>query len=313
MLKKLFSLCIITFLSGEILPAQDNTIINLKKESSVANNKTSIKTDTTKLWQKGLLYNLSFSQSSLTNWSAGGDKFSVSMGSILNLFAKYAKGRNTFDNSFDFNFGYVNSTSIGARKNDDRFDLVSKYGRAINEKANFAILGNLRSGFFKGYAYTTSKKDLISNFMAPGYLLVSSGIDYRPSKNISVFLSPITARWIYVMDPLLSAKGLYGVKPGEQSSTEIGAFATLNLMKEIAPNIIYKGKLDLFANYINNPQNIDLFMTNLLSVKLSKILNMSWAVDMIYDDDARIFGPTKSSPALQLKSQIGIGFQLKTK
>jgi hypothetical protein len=136
MLKKLFSLCIITFLSGEILPAQDNTIINLKKESSVANNKTSIKTDTTKLWQKGLLYNLSFSQSSLTNWSAGGDKFSVSMGSILNLFAKYAKGRNTFDNSFDFNFGYVNSTSIGARKNDDRFDLVSKYGRAINEKAN---------------------------------------------------------------------------------------------------------------------------------------------------------------------------------
>jgi hypothetical protein len=301
MLKKLFPLCLIIFLSGEILPAQDNTIINLKKESSVANNKTSIKTDTTKVWQKGLLYNLNFSQASLTNWSAGGDKFSVSMGSILNLFAKYAKNKTTFDNSFDFNFGYV------------RFDLVSKYGRVINEKANFAILGNLRSGFFKGYAYTTSKKDLISNFMAPGYFLVSSGIDYRPSKNISVFLSPITARWIYVMDPLLSSKGLYGVKPGEKSSAEIGAFATLNILKEIAPNIIYKGKLDLFANYINNPQNVDLFMTNLLSVKLSKILNMSWAVDMIYDDDARIFGPTKSSPALQLKSQIGIGFQLKTK
>ena len=149
--------------------------------------------------------------------------------------------------------------------------------------------------------------------MAPGYLLISSGIDYRPLKNISVFVSPITARWIYVMDSYLSAKGLYGVRAGERSSTEIGAFLTLNLMKEIAPNIIYKGKLDLFANYINNPQNIDLFMTNLLSIKLSKILNMSWAFDMIYDDDARIFGPSKSSPALQLKSQIGIGFQLKTK
>jgi len=124
-------------------------------------------------------------------------------------------------------------------------------------------------------------------------------------------MSPTTARWVYVMDPTLSAKGLYGVKPGEKSSTEIGAFATLNFIKEIAPNIIYKGKLDLFSNYLHKPQNVDFFMTNLLSIKISKLLNMSWAVDMIYDDDARLFGPAKSSPGLQLKSQIGIGIQLK--
>lgn len=311
MLRAVISFLLIFISITTVLNAQDNIILNLQKESTNAVKKVTLKTDSVKLWQKGILYNLNFSQASLSNWSAGGDKFSISINSILNLFANYSNGKTSFENSFDFNFGYVNSTSIGARKNDDRFDLVSKFGRPVNEKTNIAILTNLRSGFFKGYAYTGSQQTLISNFMAPGYLLLSSGFDLRPSKNFSVFMSPTTARWVYVMDPFLSAKGVYGVKPGERSTTEIGAFATLNYLKEIAPNIYYKGKLDLFSNYLHNPKNIDFFMTNLLSIKLSKILNMSWAVDMIYDDDAKLFGPAKSSPGLQLKSQIGIGIQFK--
>ena len=311
-MKNYFSFALLgILLSFQHLIAQDNSIIKLQKETAVALRRTIKKTDTVHLWQKGLLYNLNFSQSSLNNWSAGGDKFSISATSILNLMANYSKGKNSFENSFDFNLGYVNSTSLGARKNDDRFDLVSKFGRAINPKTNLAVLTNLRSGFFKGFSYTGGKKTQISNFMAPGYLLASTGFDYRPSKKFSMFFSPVTARWVFVTDPFLSAKGSYGVKAGETSALELGAFATLNFMKEIAPNIVYKGKMDLFSNYLHKAKNVDLFMTNLLSIKLSKILNMSWAVDMIYDDDARLFGPAKISPALQIKSQIGVGIQLK--
>lgn len=306
-----FSFLIFTALFASRLSAQDGVIQNLQKESVGAIKKPVLKSDSSHAWQKGLLYNLNFSQSSLTNWSAGGDKFSVSVSSILNMFARYARGKDNWDNTFDFNLGYVNSTSLGARKNDDRFDLVSKYGRSINEKSNLAVLANLRSGFFKGFAYADSKQTLISNFMSPGYLLLSSGIDYKPSSNFSLFMSPATARWVFVTDPILSAKGVYGVKAGEKSNTEVGAFATINFMKEIAPNIVYKAKMDLFSNYLHKPGNVDLFMANLISVKLSKILNLSWAVDMIYDDDARLFGPKQVSPALQIKSLIGVGLQFK--
>ena len=34
-------------------------------------------------------------------------------------------------------------------------------------------------------------------------------------------------------------------------------------------------------------------------------------VDLIYDDDVRLFGPKKSSPGLQAKSIIGFGLQVK--
>ncbi|MEY3920396.1 MAG: hypothetical protein RL634_157, partial [Bacteroidota bacterium] len=264
-----------------------------------------------KKWQKGILYNLTFSQASLSNWAAGGDKFSISLGSILNMYARYSKDKMRWDNNFDFNLGYVNSTSLGSRKNDDRFDLVSKVGYSLNDKTNLAFLGNLRSGFFKGYTYSGIKKNFTSNLMSPGYLLNSAGWDYRPNKTISLFLSPFTARWVFVTDPILSQKGLYGVKPGQTMNFELGAYATINYLKEINPNVVYKAKLDLFSNYRHKPQNVDFFMTNILSVKISKLFNITWAVDLIYDDDAKLFGPNKTSPALQFKSLVGLGIQLK--
>jgi len=147
--------------------------------------------------------------------------------------------------------------------------------------------------------------------MSPGYLLASAGFDFQPSKNLSLFFSPATARWVIVTDPILSAQGLYGVKAGKKSNLEVGAFVTVNFLKEIAPNVVYKTKLDLFSNYRNNPQNVDFFMSNILSVKLSKVFNVTWGVDLIYDDDARLFGDNNTSPALQFKSLIGLGIQFK--
>jgi hypothetical protein len=76
----------------------------------------------------------------------------------------------------------------------------------------------------------------------------------------------------------------------------------------IAKNISYKGRLDLFSNYGNKPQNVDIFMTNLFSFKINKFFSATYSLDMIYDDDIRLFGADKTSPGLQLKSLIGIGF-----
>ncbi|HEX8316053.1 MAG TPA: DUF3078 domain-containing protein, partial [Flavisolibacter sp.] len=84
-----------------------------------------------------------------------------------------------------------------------------------------------------------------------------------------------------------------------------------NYIKEISASIQYRGRLDLFSNYRHNPQNIDLLMTNVFSVKLSRVLAATWNIDFIYDDDVRIFGKNGRSPALQIKSLIGAGLQVR--
>jgi Protein of unknown function (DUF3078) len=264
-----------------------------------------------KTWKKGGLYNFNIAQASLNNWAAGGDDFSLAVNSLLSLYAFYQKDKHSWDNTFDFNLGYIKTTSLGSRKNDDRFDLLSKYGYALNSKLNIAGLVNLRSQLFKGYTYSNNIKTLSSAFMSPGYLLVSPGLDYKPNKNLSIFFSPLTARWVIVRDTALSNKGAYGVTPGKKSNLEIGAFATINYMKELNKNVTYKARLDLFSNYKKNPQNIDVFMSNILNIKLSKAFAATWGVDLIYDDDVRLFGVNKNGAALQVKSLVGIGILVK--
>lgn len=290
--------------------AQDQNVKALQAESGKTIKKDAADT-AKKTWKKGGLYSLNVSQASLTNWAAGGDEFSLAVNSLLSLYAFYQKDKHSWDNTFDFNLGYVNTTSLGGRKNDDRFDLLSKYGYALNPKLNVAGLANLRSQFFKGYNFSNNSKTLSSNFLAPGYLLMSAGLDYKPNKELSIFISPLTARWVIVRDTALSNKGAYGVTPGKKSNLEIGAFASINYLKEISKNITYKARLDLFSNYRRKPQNVDLFMSNILNVKLSKILSATWGVDLIYDDDVKLFGPNKTSPALQVKSLVGIGLLVK--
>jgi len=291
--------------------AQDETVKKLKIESDKTIKKDDADT-TNKTWRKGGLFNLNLSQGSLSNWAAGGDKFSLSLNSILSVYAFYKKDKHSWDNTLDVNFGYLRTTSLGNRKNDDRFDLLSKYGYAITSKWNAAALFNFRTQLANGYTYSSDNKRTFSSaFLSPAYALLSLGLDYKPTKNLSLFISPATARWVIVKDDSLSAKGLYGVAPGKKTRSEFGAFTSLEYLKDLNKTVSYKGRLDLFSNYKHNPQKVDVFMTNLFSVKLSKVLSATWNVDLIYDDDVRLFGSDGKSPAWQIKSLIGLGLLAK--
>jgi hypothetical protein len=290
--------------------AQDETIKKLR--SDAAKNIKKDPADTIpQIWKRGGVYNLTLAQGSLSNWAAGGDDFSLSLNSLLSLFAFYQNGDWNWDNTLDFSLGYLRTTSLGSRKNDDRIDLLSKVGRAVSSDWNVSGLANFRTQMLRGYKYTEDEKDLTSSFLSPAYLLASVGMDYKPNDRFSVFLSPATARWVFVKDDSLSATGLYGVAPGEHSVMEFGAFVTATYLTDMERPVSYKGRLDLFSNYRNNPENIDIFLSNLLAVKLTKALAVTWNVDLIYDDDVRLFGDDGNSPAVQLKSLVGAGLSLK--
>jgi hypothetical protein len=285
--------------------SQDEVIKKLKAEAAKT---VKAETDTSKsTWKRGGVINLNFSQASLKNWAAGGDAFAMALTSYFNYFLLYRHGKKSWDNSIDFNLGYVQTTSLGSRKNDDRLDVLSKYGYAIAPKWYLSGLFNFRTQFFDGYTYDKPEGEFSSSFLSPAYVLVSPGIDYKPNVEFSAFVSPVTSRYIIVANKRLSAKGLYGVTPGENGLYELGAFASLNYNKAVVNNVSYKAKLDLFSNYLRNPKNVDLYMTNYLTFKVNKYLSASYNLDLIYDDDVRLFGDNRTSQDLQVKSLMGIG------
>ncbi len=309
LMRKIIFLALLYIAIGSRLSAQDNIVLGLKREANRNINRVPDTTNNWR-WRRGGLMSFNLAQGSLSNWAAGGDNFSLTVNGYFNYFIYYKKDRHNLDNNFDVNLGYVQSTSLGSRKNDDRFDYLSKYGYKMDSGGKWYLSGlfNFRSQFFDGFNFNNNIADFTSSFLSPAYVIVSAGFDYKPDNKLSIFLSPLTSRWVLVMNSSLSQKGVYGVPKGDNSINEIGAFATANYANTIAKNINYKGRLDLFTNYKNKPQNIDVFMTNIFSFKINKYFSATYTLDMIYDDDVKLFGSNKTSPALQTKSMIGIGF-----
>ncbi len=292
---------------------QDN--ITVKKLQSEINRdvKRDVADTVPWMWVKGGTVALNGTQGSLRNWAAGGDKFSLAINSYVNYYVFYRNGRQNWDNTLDFNFGLLKSTSTGTRKNDDRLDILSKYGYNFDGKWFLSALFNFRTQLFDGYSYSSDDKSFSSTFLSPAYVLTSLGFDYKPSAKFSAFISPVTSRWVVVASSKLAAQGLYGVDSGKHSINEFGAFASINVVKPMSNNVSYKGRLDLFSNYRHNPGNVDVFFTNYFSFKINRYLAASYSLDMIYDDDVRLFGKQGKSAALQLKSLIGLGFTMKLK
>jgi hypothetical protein len=293
-------------MSTELLQAQD-IATRMRTETSRA-----IKKDNdTSTWnlKQGGQYNFNLSQSSLSNWAAGGDNFNLALNSYFNYYTFFKKGMQSWDNNLDTYLGFIQSTSLGGRKNDDRIDLLSKYGYKIDTTGVWYVsaLFNFRSQFFDGYSFGTTPV-FTSSFLSPAYLILSAGLDYKPDPTLSVFFSPLTSRNTIVLNEKLSNLGKYGVKPGEKIYKETGMFVTVNYNNTIAPNITYKGRADFFSNYYDKPENINFYMTNMFNFKIFKNFSATYSLDMIYDDKIRIFGPLKQSPGLQLKSIIGIGY-----
>jgi hypothetical protein len=255
-------------------------------------------------WKKGGTFILNLNQGSLSNWAAGGEQNTLGINGLLNYGINYRKGKNTWDNYFDIALGMQNATSYGHfRKMDDRFDFTSKYGYQVAKKWYATTLVNFNTQMLEGFDYSTTPDTKISNFLAPGKLLLALGMDYKPNDNFSLFISPLTTRWVFKNDKDFINQAKFGVVAGKKVNNELGAYLTAKYNKPLSKWATYTTRLDLFSNYKRNPQNIDVFFTNLLTLKFNKWLATNISVDMIYDDDV-----IKKN---QLKEILGIGLTVK--
>jgi hypothetical protein len=261
--------------------------------------------DTTKLWTTGFKAAVTFNQVALTNWAAGGEN-SLGGNSMFNLFANLKKGKTTWDNSLDLAYGLVKTGDDNARKSDDKIDLVSKYGHNVISKNLFLSANlNFKTQFANGYNYPNDSV-IISKFMAPGYLMLGLGLDYKPFPYLSISLLPLTGRLTFVSDTSLSLT--YGLDRGETIKPEFGAAFKVTFEKELFTNVSLKSKLDLFSNYLDRPQNIDVNFEALVVLKVNKLISTYVGIQTIYDHDILIMDKDgKTGPRTQFKQTFGIG------
>ncbi len=288
-----------------------------------------VNNDTVLGWKKGGVINLGISQTSLTNWAAGGQN-SIAANGLLSLFANRTMKKALWENSLDLGYGILKQGQSGNwMKTDDKIDFMSKLGRKISNKWYFAGLLNFKTQMTAGYNYPNDSVK-ISNFLAPGYLLGALGFEYKPDGNFQVFIAPVTAKVTFVNDQTLANAGAFGVDkavydvsgtvvtPGKNVRTEFGGYLRLFYQKEIIQNVSLQTKLDLFSNYLNNPGNIDVNWEVLVSMKVNKFISATIGTQLIYDDDILIGVDTNNDgtvdvmgPRVQFKEVLTAGLTYK--
>ena len=128
-------------------------------------------------------------------------------------------------------------------------------------------------------------------------------MDYKTTNRFSLFTSPVTVRWVLKEDEDFFYVSKFGVDSAYRSNIELGAFVTAKYRAAFTKWATYTGRVDLFSNYKREPQNADVLMNNLLTMKFTKVFATNLSLDLIYDDDVK--------KRLQVKEILGIGLTVK--
>lgn len=272
------------------------------------------KADTTLGWTYPTLLNITMSQVSFSDWSAGGEN-SYSLNSLAAFNADYKGEKAIWENDLVMAYGVMKQGELETRKTDDNLEFSSKFGyKAINNWYYSGLL-QFKTQFAEGYNYddAAGTKTRISELMAPGYLSLAVGMTYKPSKVFSLFVGPISGKSTFVMDDTLSAAGAFGVEPGENVRNEFGGTIKAEMNKDIVKNVNMLTKIELFSNYTEKPQNIDIDWQFLLTMKINEWLSTSINLHLIYDDDIKTTDDSgnERGAKIQFKEVFGIGLSYK--
>lgn len=276
----------------------------------------------TSYWKKSGVATLNFTNTGFSPyWQAGGIP-SVSLGGLVNLAGNYEKANITWSNTLDLGYGVIRQggADAGWRKNDDRIELTSKFGSKINDKLSASSLLNFRTQFAPGVTFNSAGEvqDTISRFLAPAFINLGVGIDYKPSADFSLYYAPINGKVTIVSDTAFSLLYMPADFQGKNARFELGSFLNVKFKKTLMTNVILQSKADFFMNYLTNFGNVDVNWENLIAFQVNKYITTSFFTHLIYDDDIRFAivddagQPTgRTGPRTQFKHVLSIGLTYK--
>ncbi|RLD39149.1 MAG: hypothetical protein DRI74_01625 [Bacteroidetes bacterium] len=292
------------------------------------------KYDSTSFWRLVGRTRLNISTIVLSNWSDGGESSLIGAGSF-DLTAIYQKGKIKFENNFRSAIGIQVFQYSNKKKTDDKLELSSILGIQFSEKWFYSFNTNFSSQYYKGYKYPNDTV-VVSDFLSPGYLTVSLGLEYKPLKNLSIYASPLAGKITFVNNQDLANEGKYGVVAavrdslgnilieGEKRKSELGISIIAKYKGKINKNLDLNTKLMLYNNYFDpvksNRWNIDVNWETWFDIIINRFFVASAYFHVIYDHDIKIpvfdmvdgnrikVGETIN---LQLKQNYGLGIAFK--
>ena len=253
--------------------------------------------DSTKVegWKKSGLTSLIVNQTAFSNWVSGGEN-SIAATLSVDYNIHYYKNGWSWDTKIIGSFGInKNSDSKYFKKIDDRIEINSLIGKKFIEKFSFSSFLNFKTQFAKGFKYSNPSEDVeikeeTTRFLSPAYLQIGVGVYWKENNSLWVNMAPITGRLILASkkftDNLENGEEYFGVPKGEISRFELGASISAFYKFEVIENIQLEQRINLYSDYLEQAENIDIDYTITAFMKINDYLSTNLIMQCFYDDNA---------------------------
>lgn len=250
-------------------------------------------------WRNWTTFGINANQASFSeNWQNGGVN-SIALGLAFNTKFDYTKENKNFTSELDMKYGKVKNKDQLARKANDRILWDNKYAIKFSKKWSFFTSLTFESQFDLGYEYgrdPETQREIttrtISNFMAPGYLTESIGLEVQPFTGLSIRFGTGTARQTFVLDdrvlPAVDPNNIpadykrFGVPYPETFRNELAFQIVSNLDRNLSDNINLKARYAFFANY-GEWNNASHRLDATLTARVSRVISVTMNGIALYD------------------------------
>jgi len=264
--------------------------------SFTAINAQETETDTVSPWKSKGNASLLLNQSNFSNWAAGGEN-NLSGNVGINYDLNYKKEDWTWDNKLMASYGLVKTNnSPFEKKTDDRLEINSILGKKASGQWSYSAFLNFRTQFTTGYIYGKDENGAetrteSTGFLSPGYLTFGPGMLWTKDQNLKINLAPATSKLTFVDNYYTSLTGYvdgsyFGVDANKSMRYELGFYASAYYKLDIMANVTAENILNLYSNYLEDPQNVDMDYTLNIVMKINRYLSTNFAFQAIYDDNA---------------------------
>lgn len=276
-----------------------NTILAVLCFVSIAVTAQETNDDNKGPWKKSGTFTFLLSQSSFSNWVAGGNN-TVSGNVGLNYDFNYQKNGITWDNKLMMQYGINSVKGEESKKTDDMIQFNSLVGKKAKGYWSYSFFLNIKTQFTDGFDYSKTPKLKTSGFFAPAYFSFGPGMLWKKSNDFNFNLAPLTSKITVVSDEF---SGQYGTDLGSTTRYELGFNASLFHKTALMENVVMQNIVNVYSNYLDKPGNIDIQYQLMFDMQINKYLSTNLSFHTIVDDNA--------SSKVQFKEVFGLGVNYK--
>jgi hypothetical protein len=265
-------------------------------------------------WIVGGAFGLDFAQLAIFNPRVGSGDNRIAIGGLGNMFVRYKQGRADWVTNGSLQLAVQQLADTDWQKSLDILRLNSQLSyNTNNEKWAYSALLSFESLAMPTYPGNFLKPQeenalIQARFLSPARLDFSPGMRYTPDAHWTFLWAPASYRLIYVGDQDIANLGIHGTQPLDENDLSRGykqayhqfgsRLVTTYANKFLSEKLTYQSRLDLFSNYLREPQNIDVLWQNDIGWQLWKNLSLNFLLEAFYDHDVKVLAerPSTSNP-----------------